>query len=143
MADFVNFEAAEDSTIDEIDVGDEQIISENVSDVDFIDYENDFAENVEDYYAFTNASRSYKDAMQDSFIDFDWSQEANNYCTADYGPTKETIHEFKDSAKEVEDFKQTLLILQGLENIDSFCYGLLYAVRYQLKNKMNVKMTMN
>ena len=51
MADFVNFEAAEDSIIDEIDVGDEQIISENVSDVDFIDYENDFDENVEDYYA--------------------------------------------------------------------------------------------
>ena len=47
--------------------------------------------------------------MQDSFIDFDWSQEASNYCTDDYDPTKETIDEFKDSAKKIENFKQTLL----------------------------------
>ena len=98
MADFVNFEAVEDSNIDEIGVGDEQIISENVSDIDFIDNQSDFDENVEDFYAFTNVIRSYEDAMQDSFIDFDWSQEANNYCTDYYDPTNETTDEFKDSA---------------------------------------------
>ena len=98
MADFVNFEAVEDSNIDEIGVGDEQIISENVSDVDFIDNQNDFDENVEDFYAFTNVIRSYEDAMQDSFIDFDWSQEASNYCTDYYDATNETTDEFKDSA---------------------------------------------
>ena len=76
----INFEAVEDSDIDEIDVGDEQIISENVSDVDFIDDENDFDDNVEDYYAFANVSRSYEDTMQDLFIDFNWSQETNDYC---------------------------------------------------------------
>ena len=104
MADFVNFEAVDDSNIDEID--DKQIISENVSDVDFIDDENDFDENLEDYYAFTNVSRSYEDPMQDSFIDFDWSQEANNYCMDDYDPTKETIDKFKYSAKRVEDLSK-------------------------------------
>ena len=66
----INFEA----------VGDEQIISENVSDVDFIDDENDFDDNVEDCYAFTNVSRSYEDTMKDLFIYFNWSQEANDYC---------------------------------------------------------------
>ena len=69
MADFVNFEAVDDideiDDIDDIDeIDDEQIISENVSDVDFIDDENNFDENLEDYYAFTNVSRSYEDSMQ-------------------------------------------------------------------------------
>ena len=134
MADFVNFEPFTDSNIDEIDV-DEQNMSVNVSDVDFIDDENNFDKNVEDYYAFTNVNRSVEDAMQDSFIDFDYSQEANNYCPDDYNTNKEIIEKFKDSAKKVEDFKLTLLILQGFKNIDSFYYALLYAIRYQLKDK--------
>ena len=37
--------------------------------------------------------------MQDSFIDFDYSQEANNYCPDDYDLSQETIDEFKESAK--------------------------------------------
>ena len=98
MADFVNFEAVEDSNISEIDV-DEQNMSENISDVDFIDDENDFDKNVKDYYAF-----NIEDAMQDSF-DFDDSQEANNYCLDDYDPSKEIIDKFK-----VEGFKGTLFI---------------------------------
>ena len=57
MTDFVNFETVDDSNIDEIN--DEQIISENVSDVDFIDNENNFDDNSEDYCAFTNVSRRY------------------------------------------------------------------------------------
>ena len=43
----------------------------------------------------------------------------------DYDPTKETIDEFKNSAKRVEEFKQILLIPQGLENVDLFYYCLL------------------
>ena len=62
----------------------------------------------------------------------------------DYDLAKEIIDEFKDSAKKVEGFKQTLFVPQGLRNIDSFYYSLLYAIRYQLKNKkMSVKMAMN
>ena len=75
--------------------------------------------------------------MQDSFIDFDYSQEANNYCPDDYDLSQETIDEFKESAKKDQDFKSTVLILQGLENINSFHYVLLYVIRYQLKNKNN------
>ena len=41
----------------------------NVSNGDFIDDENDFDENVEDY------SRSVEDAMQVTFINFYYSQE--------------------------------------------------------------------
>ena len=59
MAEFVNFEAAKDNVDDFIDEEGEEVY-ENVSDRDFIDDENDFDENVEDYYAFTNISRRSK-----------------------------------------------------------------------------------
>ena len=134
MADFVNFEAAEDSNIDEINV-DEQNMSENISDVDFIDDENDFEENVEDYYAFANVNRSVEDNMQDFFIDFDYSQEANNYCPDDCDRSKEINDKFKDSAKKIEDFKHTLLILQDFDNIDTFYYALYSAIQCHLNNK--------
>ena len=75
--------------------------------------------------------------MQDSFIDLDYSQEANSYCPDDYDPSEEIIDKFKESAKKVEDFKRTLLILQGFENIDSFYCAILYAIQYQLRNKKN------
>ena len=58
----------------------------NVSDGNFINDENDFDENVEGYFAFTNVSRSVEDAMQNFFINFDYYQEANNYCPDDYNP---------------------------------------------------------
>ena len=117
MAAFVNLRLLEIS----------EEVYKNVSDGDFTDDENDFDENVEDYYAF-------KDAIQNSFIDFDYFQEVNNYCLDDYNSNEEIIDEFKDSAKKVEDFKRTLLIPQGFENIDSFYYAILYAIRCQLKN---------
>ena len=37
--------------------------------------------------------------------------------------------------KKIHDFKSTLLIQHGLENIDSFYFILLFAIRYQFKNK--------
>ena len=123
MAEFVNFEAAKDNVDDVIDEEGEEVY-ENVSDDHFVDDESDFDENVEDYYAFTNVSRSIKDAMQDSFINFDYSQQTNNYFPDDYNRGGEKTDEFKAFAKKVEDFKQ-LLIPQGFENIDSFYYAIL------------------
>ena len=73
--------------------------------------------------------------MQDSFINFHYSQEANNYCPDDYNPSEEIIDEFRDSAKKIKDFKRTPLTLQGFENVDSFYYAILNAIRYQLNNK--------
>ena len=134
---FVNFEAVEEE-IDKIDVVEENII-ENVNDVDFIDNNKKFDENTEDYYVCTIVIRSVEYAMQDSFIDFDYSQKANDYCLGEYKPRKETIDEFKDSAKTVENFNSTLLIPQGFENIDPFYHGLLYAIWYQLKKKNKIE----
>ena len=136
MTDFLDFEAAEDSNINKIDDTEENLV-ENVSDVDFIDDETEFNGSVADYYAFTNVNRSAEDAMQDSFIDSDYSQEASNYCPEGYDPNNEITDEFKDSGKKVEDFKSTLLIPQSFENIDSFYYTRLYVDRYQSKNLKN------
>ena len=81
MTEFVNFEAVENNVHDIIDVDECEEMYENLSDGDFIEDENnDFDENIEDYYAFTNVSRSVEDSMLSSFINFDYSQEANNYC---------------------------------------------------------------
>ena len=78
MTDFLDFEAVEDSNVNEIDDTEDSLV-ENVYNVDFIDDENEFNESVADYYNFTNVSKSIEDAEQDSFIDFDYSQEANIY----------------------------------------------------------------
>ena len=77
---------------------------------------------------FTNVNRRLEDAIQDSFIDFDYSQEANNYCPDDYDRSDDVIDEFKHSTKNVNDLKSTLLIPHGLENKDSFHFVLLFAI---------------
>ena len=75
--------------------------------------------------------------MQDSFIAFDYSQEANNYCPEDYDPNNEIIVEFKDSAKKLDDFESTLLIPHGFENIDSFYYAFFTYLDIMWKIKNN------
>ena len=50
----------------------------------------------------------------------------------DYDPSDGIIDEFKDSAKKLDYFKSTFLVPHGLENIDSFYFALLFAIRYQL-----------
>lgn len=80
IAEFVNFEV-KDNIDDVIDVDKGEEMYKNVSDSGFTDDENKFDENVEDYYTFTNVSRRIEEAMQDSFINFDYSQEDNKYCS--------------------------------------------------------------
>ena len=50
-----------------------------VSDNDFID-DTEIDKSVEDHHTFTNVNRNYADAIYDSFSDFDFDQEPNNYC---------------------------------------------------------------
>ena len=76
MDDFVDFEAVDNN--DNYNSEDEADDDTNVNDVEFIDNSN-YDENVETYYAFTNVNRRLEDAVQVSFDDFDFSQEANNY----------------------------------------------------------------
>ena len=76
MSDFLFSEAIdEDGSL--VDEREDEI--EAVSDNDFID-DTEIDESVEDHYAFTNVNRNYADAVYDSFSDFDFDQEPNNYC---------------------------------------------------------------
>ena len=70
MADFINFEAVEDDADDDVIMEVEECDpAQTVSDNKPIDDETQIDENIEDYYAFTNVSRSVADAMQDSFLE--------------------------------------------------------------------------
>ena len=129
MANFISFEDDVDNSSDNNIEAD---VSENVSVNDFID-DSDIFESIETYYSFMNASRSYDEAMQDALIDLDNSQEANNYCPDDYDLGVDIIDEFKESTKNVNDFKNIIVIPTRPENKDSFYYPLLHAIRYQLK----------
>ena len=61
-----------------------------------------------------------------------------NYCAHNYDPNSEQIEKFRDSAKLIEELMRTLLCPHSLKNQDSFYYAILYAFRYQLKNKKDV-----
>ena len=88
MSDFLFSEVTEEdaSLIDE---------SEN----EFID-DTEIDESVEDHYAFTNVNRNYADAVYDSFSDFDFDQEPNNYCNENE-VCNLTVDEFKTINKKL------------------------------------------
>ena len=91
MWDFLFSEAIEEdgSLVDE---SEDDI--ETVSDNDFID-DAEINESVEGHYAFTNVNRNYADAVYDSFSDFDFDQELNNYCNENEVCNLSVV-EFKD-----------------------------------------------
>ena len=78
MADFLLTEAVDENVTMAADSDNEgNIVSMTLSDEEFID-DSVVEESASDYYGFTNVSREYDDAIQDSFSDFDYDQEANN-----------------------------------------------------------------
>ena len=131
MADFLLTEA-----IDDDDAIDEGNISENmtISDEEFID-DSEINESITDHYGFTNVSRNYTEAVEDSFSDFDFDQEPNNYCNENEIRDLE-IDNFKDYKSKIENFVKTLFNPQGLNNVDSFFDAILFAIRYRLSGKV-------
>ena len=105
---------------------------ERESDRDFIDDTN-YDESVVDYYDFENVTRPYEEAMDDAFEDFDYNQEPENYSEE---ATNMTIDNFNNSEMRIEKFKSSIANPQGVNNPDSFFYGVLYALRYRLTDKI-------
>ena len=136
MADFLLTEAAVDEDSTTADVDDEgNIVNMTLSDKEFID-DSVIEQSVTDYYGFTNVSRDYTDAVQDSFSDFDYDQEANNYCAED-DLNDIKIDDFRDYKSRVDKFAKTLLNPQGFNNKDSFFYSILFAIRFRLTDKFD------
>ena len=133
MADFFYLEAI--NTDEESLIEESERVEERESDREFID-DTDYHESVSDYYDFANASRPYKEAIEDAIKDFDWSQDPKN----DYDePTRNPIDEFNNSEIRVEKFKSNLVNPQGENNPDSFFYSLLYTLRYGLTEKIQAR----
>ena len=135
MADFLLTEAVDEDDVGGVDEG--NIFDEDMtlSDEEFID-DSVIKESVTDHYGFTNVSRDYTEAVEDSFSDFDFEQEPNNYCNENEIHDLE-VDNFKDYKSKIEKFTKTLLNPQGLNNKDSFFYSILFAVRYQLTGKFS------
>ena len=134
MADFLLSEAVDDDDV--IDEGNEGNINEEmtISDEEFID-DSEINESTIDHYGFTNVSRDYTEAVEDSYSDFDFDQEPNNYCNENEIRDLE-IDNFKDYKSKIENFVKTLINPQGLNNDDSFFNSILFAIRYQLSGKV-------
>ena len=128
MAEFLITEAIDvDATSNDNNEG--NINAATVSDDEFID-DRPLNENNDFYPYFTNVSRSYDDAMQNSKNVDDL--EARNYFDSDDEEEDEINDLFEAKVKL---FKESLINPQGLENLDSFFYSILYEIRYKLTEK--------
>ena len=100
MAEFVLSEAeVENNVCDDMRV----VSEERESDREFID-DAEYDESVENYRAFDNVSRLYGDTIDDSLYDFDFSQEAANYCSD---------NEIEELVVNFRDYKKKLTILKN------------------------------
>ena len=113
MTDFLISEA--------IDEGQEDIEEEDhesnitLSDEEFID-DSPIEQSQTDYYGFFNVNREYDDAIRDSFVDLDESQEANNFVNREIDDDNEDkIDNFKNFESKLEEFKKSLIFPHGLK----------------------------
>ena len=128
MAEFLITEAIDvDATNNDNNEG--NINAATLSDDESID-DRPLNENNDFYPYFTNVSRSYDDATQDSKNVDDL--EGRNYFDSDDEEEDEINDLFEAKVKL---FKESLINPQGLENPDSFFYSILYAIRYKLTEK--------
>ena len=129
MAEFLETEAIDIDATDDNNSEGKNITT--VSDDEFID-DSEQPENNDFYPYFTNVTKSYDDAMRDSYnVD---NLEARNYF---YSDEEEEINEFPNFEKKVKLFRESLINPQGLENLDSFFYSILYAIRHKLSGKVD------
>ena len=135
MADFLLTEAVDEDDVVGVDEG--NIFDEDMtlSNEEFID-DSVVEESATDHYGFTNVSRDYTEAVEDSSSDFDFEQEPNNYCNENEIHDLE-VDNFKDYKSQIEKFTKTLLNPQGLNNKGSLFYSRLFAIRYQLTGNFN------
>ena len=130
--DFLISEADEENA--SVQEEEDRDITPTVSDNEFID-DADFDDILAaDYAAFENVTRHYNDSINDALSDFDYEQELNNYCNDD-DETELPINEFENYKEKIESFKKTLVNPQGENNLDSFFYSILYAIRFYLNEK--------
>ena len=130
MAEFLETEAIDiDATDDDREDGNNSK-GTTVSDDEFID---DSEQPESGYSYFANVTRSYDDAMRDcENID---DLEARHYFDSD--DEEDELNEFPNFKAKVKLFQESLICPHGLENLDSFFYSILYAIRFKLNGKVD------
>ena len=130
MAEFLDCEAIDVDTVDNQHDSEKGEDVATVSDNEFIDDTEQQDES--GYLYFTNVTRSYDDVMQDVDIE---NLEARHYYNSDDDEDK--LHEFANFEAKVKAFHQSLINPFGLENLDSFFYSILYAIRHKFTKKVD------
>ena len=129
MAEFLETEAIDVDAIENDNNSEGKNIA-TVSDDEFIDD----SEQPENFYPyFTNVTKSYDDAMRDSYNVDDL--EARHYFDSD--EEEKELNEFPNFEAKVKLFRESLINPHGLENPDSFFYSILYAIRHKLTDKVD------
>ena len=86
---------------------------------------------------FLNHDDDDDDADLDGNESLTAAAEVSNFCQDNYNPDQNEIGEFRDSSRQVDEFKHSLFCPQGVENPDSFYYAILYHLRFKKKNSID------
>ena len=130
MAEFLETEAIDVDSIDGDNNSEGRDIA-TVSDDEFID---DTEQQESGYSYFTNVTRTYDDVMQDVEKNID-NLEARHYFDSDEEDLQ--LNEFPNFEAKVKLFRESLICPHGLENLDSFFYSILYAIRHKFTGKID------
>ena len=128
MSDFIDSEAQVVNSGNDNEVEGEFVAT--VSDEEFID-------DSEQFDCLTNVTRNYNDVIQENMLEIENGSdlEARHYFDSD--EDEPTWHEFSNSKAKVKLFKESLISPHGIENLDSFFYSILYAIRHQFTQKVD------
>ena len=131
MADFLETEAIDVDNVDTNDDDEGENIA-TVSDDEFID---DSEQSESCYSYLTNVTMSYDDVIRDvENVENVDGVEARHYFDSD---EEEELNEFSNFEAKVKLFRQSLINPHGLENLDSFFFSILYAIRHKLTGKVD------
>lgn len=129
MSDFIDSEALDIDSGNQGEVEGEFVAT--VSDEEFIDD----SEQAEE--CLVNVTRNYDDVIQENMLEIENSSdlEARHYFDSD--EEEPTWHEFSNYKTKVKLFKESLISPHGIENLDSFFYAILFAIRHHLTQKVD------
>ena len=127
MSDFIDSEAQVVDLDNEVEEGE---FVATVSDEEFID-------DSEQFECLSNVTRNYNDVIQENMLEIENSTdlEARHYFDSD--EEEPTWHEFSNYKAKVKLFKQSLILPYGINNLDSFFYAIVYAIRRQFTQKVD------
>ena len=132
MSDFIDSEAQVVNSGNEKEEEEGEYVA-TVSDEEFIDD----SEQAEQSECLINVSRDYNDVIEENMREIENMSdfEARHYFDSD---EEEPVWNEHHSCKaKVRLFKESLILPHGIENLDSFFYAILYAIRHHLTQKVD------